>query len=156
MTTRGMPLGSEFEDGAPALGIARRHHLARRLVVAPQARAVGRAAAACRRPRCALSSVTTQAGVVQHLAVDLDAAGVDPALGIAARAEAGARQALGDALAFLGGLFAHVVAAASQEGAEQLRVALGDQELGMPLHAEAEAIGRRLDALDHAVRARSR
>ena len=33
---------------------------------------------------------------VEHLAVDLDAAGRDPALGIAARAQAGARQPLGD------------------------------------------------------------
>src|ERR1043165_3973742 len=38
-----------------------------------------------------------------------------------------------------------------QEGAEEFRVALGDHELGMPLHADAEAIARRLDALDHAV-----
>ena len=47
---------------------------------------------------------------LQHLAVDLDAAVGDPALGVAARAQAGARQALGDALAGLARL-AHVASA---------------------------------------------
>src|SRR4051794_11499931 len=39
----------------------------------------------------------------------------------------------------------------AEECLEQPGVALGDQELGMPLHADAEAVFRRLDALDHAV-----
>ena len=41
---------------------------------------------------------------MQHLAIDLHAPLGDPALGVAARAEAGAGQPLGDALAWLGGL----------------------------------------------------
>ena len=79
-------------------GIARRHHLARRLVVAPQPRALGAGQGLAVDLDAGSASVTMKAGVLEHLAVDLDAAGGDPALGVAARAQAGARQPLGDAL----------------------------------------------------------
>src|SRR5690606_15404956 len=38
------------------------------------------------------------------------------------------------------------------EGGNDAPVAVADGEFRMPLHAEAEAVGRRLDALDHPVR----
>ena len=145
VTTRGMPLGSESKMVRRPCGIARRHQLARRLVVAPQPRAVGAGQGLAVDLDLALVG-DGEGRRLEHLAVDLDPAGGDPALGIAARAQAGARQPLGDPFGF-----AHLAGCRSQEGAEELRVALGDQELGMPLHADAEAVARRLDALDHAV-----
>jgi len=76
----------------------------------------------------------------EQLAVDLHAAGRDPALASrreqSRRAPAAWQSVRGRSL---GGC-------RSQEGAEELRVALGDQKFGMPLHADAEAITRRLDA----------
>ena len=77
-------------------------------------------------------------------------------LGVAARAQAGARDQLGDPLA-LGrrpALAAHRLIARRRrdERRDQGRVAGADAVFGMPLHAEAEAARRVLDRLDHAVR----
>jgi len=107
-------LGQRVEDGAASLGIARRHHLARRLVIAPHARAVGGGQGLAVDLDDAFFGDDAGRGL-QHLAVDLDATLRDPAFGIAARAQARARQALGDALAFLDGLFAHFAAAAPRK-----------------------------------------
>ena len=57
-----------------------------------------------------LLSVTVKAGEFEHLAVDLHSAGFDPTLGVAARAEARARQPLGNPFGF-----AHLAAAAPRK-----------------------------------------
>src|SRR5439155_11258699 len=97
------PLGQRVEDRLAALRIARRHDLARRLVVAPKAWPLGhRQGLAVDLDAACVGDVEGRR--LQHFAVDAHAPLGDPALGVAARAEAGAGQPLGDALAWLGGL----------------------------------------------------
>src|SRR6476620_12220746 len=66
-----------------------------RLVVAPQTRRVGCGQGAAV-DQDAVGGGYVARGALQHLAVDGDAARLDPALGLAPRAQPGARQRLGD------------------------------------------------------------
>ena len=101
----GQAVGQRFEDGRAAFRVARRGHEAARLVVEPQACALplGQRLAIDEDP---VAGADIERRTVDDLAVHLDAAGGDPFLRVAARAQAGARHDLGDALfalvAFMG------------------------------------------------------
>ena len=97
-TTRGMSAGSASNTVFRPLRVAGRGHQPAGLVVEPEPGALAR------RQRRAVDDDTVAVGDVdrrrrQRPPVDLDPALCDPAFGVAARADAGARQHLGDAFA---------------------------------------------------------
>ena len=158
-TTRGSSGGKRSNTVGAALLVAMRGDEAGRLVIAPQPRAARPPGIGLPSTRMSLASVTVSAGLVSTLPSTRDAAFGDPALGVAARAQAGARQSLGDALALRRRCVGHGDDAqcrqAATKAAKRRRIALADLVFRVPLHAEAEAAARILDALDDAVRRRA-
>jgi len=93
-------LGQRREDGRPAFGVRMGGHETARLVVEEEPGALARRQ---RRTvdRDAVGGGHVAGGRGDRLAVDRDAAGRDPRLGLAARGKTGARDHLGDAFALL-------------------------------------------------------
>ncbi len=91
-----------IEYGGTALGILFGDHEARRLVIEPDAGAFPGAQQAAIDLHL-VPGGDVEGGGADHLAVDGDAAVLDPQFGVAARAEAGAGDDLGQAVALKGG-----------------------------------------------------
>ncbi len=87
-----------LEHGRPTVRIALGGHETARLVIEPEARALGRRQGLAV-DGDAVAARDVERGAFDDLAVDRDAALVDPVLDLAARAEARTRDDLGDALA---------------------------------------------------------
>jgi len=93
-------LGQALEDGRPALQVARAGHQPARLVIEEEPRALPlRQRLAVDRNAIRDAHVERRRG--DRLAIDLDPAGKNPLLRLAARAQPRPRDPLGDALAFL-------------------------------------------------------
>ena len=88
-----------FEDGLAALGVLLGDHEAGGLVIEPDAGALARSASGRAVDLDLVLVGDVEGGGADHLAVDGDAAVLDPALGVAARAEAGAGDDLGEPVA---------------------------------------------------------